>query len=196
MCKMITHRALSLSTVIIMMTGCSALRVEPYDVPEYITISHSDAMSEKFKTKKDVFTEFGAADKKDEYEGIEVWTYNLAERTIGVGTTLNISNTETKQNRNNPNLKPIDRSIVSSSTTVSGTNISSTTKNDYVTFWFDDDKVFKWESLGYSASYQIKNSQFSMEEYKNYRYNKTKSDFLTYLIGVITVVLVFGNGFG
>jgi hypothetical protein len=189
-------KVLFVSSIIIIATGCGSLNVEPYNVPEYITISHSDAMSEKFKTKKDVFTEFGAADKKDEYEGIEVWTYNLAERTIGVGTTLNISNTETKQNRNNPNLKPIDRSIVSSSTTVSGANISSTTKNDYVTFWFDDDKVFKWESLGYSASYQIKNSQFSMEEYKNYRYNKTKREFLTFVIGVITVVLVFGNGFG
>ena len=189
-------KVLFVSSIIIIATGCGSLNVEPYNVPEYITISHSDAMSEKFKTKKDVFTEFGAADKKDEYEGIEVWTYNLAERTIGVGTTLNISNTETKQNRNNPNLKPIDRSIVSSSTTVSGANISSTTKNDYVTFWFDDDKVFKWESLGYSASYQIKNSQFSMEEYKIYRYNKTKREFLTFVIGVITVVLVFGNGFG
>lgn len=189
-------KVLFVSSILIIATGCGSLNVEPYNVPEYITVSHRDAMSEKFKTKKDVFTEFGAADKKDEYEGIEVWTYNLAERTIGVGTTLNISNTETKQNRNNPNLKPIDRSIVSSSTTVSGANISSTTKNDYVTFWFEEDNVVKWESLGYTASYQIKNSQFSMEEYKNYRSNKTKREFLTFVIGVITVVLVFGNGFG
>jgi len=174
-------KVLFLSSIMITISGCSALNVQPYDVPEYITISHRDAMNEKFKTKKDVFTEFGAADKKDEYEGIEVWTYNLAERTIGVGTTINISNTETKQNRNNPNLMPIDRSIVSSSTTVSGANISSTTKNDYVTFWFDNDKVVKWESLGYSASYQIKNSQFSPEEYRNHLSNKTKSDFLTFL---------------
>ena len=177
------------SSILIIATGCGALNVEPYSVPEYITISHRDAMNEKFKTKKDVFTEFGAADKKDDFEGIEVWTYNLAERTNGVGTTTTISNTETKQNKNNPNLMPIDRFIESSSTSISNTVFGSTTKNDYVTFWFEEDNVVKWESLGYSASYQIKNSQYSPEEYTNYLSKKTKSDFLTYLIAGMVLVL-------
>lgn len=194
--KLKFFEVLLLSSIIITISGCSALSVQPYDVPEYITISHRDAMNEKFKTKKDVFTEFGAADKKDEFEGIEVWTYNLAERTNGVGTTTTISNTKTKQNKNNPNLMPIDRFIESSSTSISNTAFGSTTKNDYITFWFEEDNVVKWESLGYSASYQIKNSQFSMEEYRNYRSNKVKREFSTFVIAVITALTLLFTGFG
>ena len=187
--KLRSHRSLLLSSILIIATGCSLLKVEPYDVPEYIIISHRDAMNEKFKTKKDVFTEFGAADKKDEYDGIEVWTYNLGGLEIRKGTTMNNSNIETNQNKNNHKTKSVERSIVS--TSVSEMNISSATKKDYVTFWFEEDNVIKWESLGYSASYQIKNSQYSSEEFKNYRSQKEKSDFLTLVIGVIAVVLNF-----
>jgi len=169
------------------------MNIETYNIPEYIQVSHKDAMSEKFNTKKDVFTEFGAADKKDVLEGIEVWTYNLAERTTGVGTKINISNTETKQNKNNTNLMPIDRSIESSSTSISNTVFGSTTRNDYVTFWFEEDKVVKWESLGLNLQYRRLNSEFDYQRYEQYQKEvngaRTKSILIFGSVGVALLLL-------
>jgi len=182
-------KVLFVSSILIIATGCGSLNVEPYNVPKYITVSHRDAMSEKFKTKKDVFTEFGAADKKDEFEGIEVWTYNLAERTTGVGTKINISNTETKRNKNNPNLMPIDRSIESSSTSISNTVFGSTTRNDYVTFWFEEDNVVNWESLGLNLQYSRLNSEFDYQRYKQYQGARAKSFLIFGSVGVALLLL-------
>jgi hypothetical protein len=160
-------------------------------VSKYITVSHKEVMNEKFKVKKDIFTEFGVADKKDEFDGTEVWTFNLAERSSGGGSSVNFSQSVSKQNKNNLNLKPVDRIIENSSNGITNTTFSSTTKMDYLTFWFENDTVIKWESLGYDASYIKPNKEFNQIKYNQYIKQRSSR---RYVIVFLPVVLVLNLG--
>jgi hypothetical protein len=176
-----------------LVSSCTSLRVDKYEIPSTITVDHRTAMNEKFKSKGDVFEAFGAADKKDSFEGTEVWTYNLAQRTMGNGTTSTQSKGTIKQNQNNAILPPISRSVVVSSNSKTNEQYSSTTMNDYISFWFRKDSVVKWESLGYDASFTKPNPEFDQADFDNYieHKNKQKKFVIIPILGIVSVKVIY-----
>ena len=152
---------LTIANLLVISCGISNIE-EP---KQYAQVSHREAMNERFKTKDQVFIEFGSADNKDESNGIESWTYELASRTMGNSLTLGKTNSSLGQNPNNPNLREIDRTLQSSGNWTSTSISSSKTTKDYVKFWFSEDgKVIKWESIGLDLSYQREVASASFNE--------------------------------
>jgi len=177
------------SCVILLLNSCGIV----YETePQYGQVSHQTAMKEKFKTIDDVFIEFGAPDKKDSNMGIESWTYNLATRTTGSSTTRSRNRGTVRQDPNNAILNPINRSIQTSDNSLSTTTFSSTTTQDYVTFWFKDGKVVKWESLGLDISYLKPINVGDTEEIFKNESNNNSIPLKKVISNPLTVVILVG----
>ena len=182
-----------LATAIFFFIGCGISNIE--EPKQFAQVSHREAMNERFKTKDQVFIEFGSADNKDESNGIESWTYELASRTIGNSLTRGKTNSSLGQNPNNPNLREIDRTLQSYGNWTSTSISSSKTTKDYVKFWFNEDgKVIKWESIGLDLSYQreVASASFNELEKPKERSNSENAKPLksAFAVGIAIVAIV------
>jgi len=124
-------------------------------VPEAIPIpmmSHNEVMTKDFPTKKTVFVRFGTPTSKETFENIENWYFKISEITNSTSKGLSFGNGLISQNQMNPYVLTIQRSIETSNTVMSNVRTNTTTIETYVKFWFINDSVVKWETLGVDYS--------------------------------------------
>jgi hypothetical protein len=135
--------------------------VEAIPIP---MMSHNEVMTQDFPTKKTVFVRFGTPTSKETFENIENWYFKISEVTNSTSKGLSFGNGLISQNQMdpygipyqmNPFVSPtltIQRYKVTSNTENSHVRTNSTTIETYVKFWFINDSVAKWESLGVDYS--------------------------------------------
>jgi len=123
--------------------------VEPTPIP---MMSHNEVMTQDFPTKKTVFVRFGTPTRKETFENIENWYFKISEITNSTSKGLSFGNGMISQNQMNPYVLPIQRSIETSNTVMSNVRTNTTTIETYVKFWFINDSVVKWETLGVDYS--------------------------------------------
>jgi len=115
-------------------------------------MSHNEVMTQDFPTKKTVFVRFGTPTSKETFENIENWYFKISEITNSTSKGLSFGNGMISQNQMNPYVLPIQRSIETSNTVMSHVRTNTTTIETYVKFWFINDSVVKWETLGVDYS--------------------------------------------
>lgn len=136
----------------------------PYRVSKTITIPHEQVMSE-YRTRKQVFLDFGVPDNQSTYDSITAVTYNLGTVTsssaIGSALSFNSGSAESKSvytgvymSSYNPFYDPnAIRTIYNSMSVTSVASMGySQTSNRYAKFWMIGDSVMKWETLGLNKS--------------------------------------------
>lgn len=123
--------------------------VEPTPIP---MMSHNEVMTQDFPTKKTVFVRFGTPTSKETFDNIENWYFKISEITNSTSKGLSFGNGLISQNQMNPYVLPIQRSIETSNTVMSNVRTNTTTIETYVKFWFINDSVVKWETLGVDYS--------------------------------------------
>jgi len=150
---------LKLLILVIFSTSCTIIR---YHEPKTLLTPHAGIMNSDFTTKEDVFNKFGAADKKDKLNNTEIWTYNLSSETYS-----EIKGQEYRLNRRNE--KSFNGQVLSSSNGVM--NMTGTSRNiqNYVSFWFENDTVKKWESRGLDLSRPYPNPAYNEKAAERYR---------------------------
>ena len=181
------------------MGGCaipvSNFEVTPkYDVTPTVVLPHDEVMAIDFPTKKSVFVRFGTPTNKETFEGIENWYYKLSEvtnsRTFGFASGVG----SIGQNPNNLTLPPIQRSLVTTQSSLSNSVTNSTTVETYLKFWFVNDSVMKWETIGVNFAREVPNPKYNaeldMENQKN-RKNQIQNQQKLGLIIMITLALIF-----
>ena len=152
-------RFLHLSAIVLFSTSCTLIR---YHEPKTLLTPHVDVMNSDFRTKTDVFNKFGAADKKDILNNTEIWTYNLS-----IDTYSEFNSREYRHDRRNQ--KSFNGQVISSSNGV--TNMTGASRNiqNYVSFWFENDSVKKWESRGLDLSLPYENPAYNEKVAQRYR---------------------------
>lgn len=129
-------------------------------------------MSE-FKTKKQVFLEFGVPNDQITIDSITSFTYYIGTQTQSSSFTLgNTTYSGTYSNRTvysgslvsvyNPYYQARTNEYVYNGTAIStySTTGSSQTTNRYIKFWMMNDSVLKWETLGYNRERKVPNPEY------------------------------------
>ena len=117
-----------------------------------VKLSHSVVMNSDFPDKKAVFLKFGTPSSKSILGEIENWYYKIGEITETSNTTMEFGFGQYQQNYLNfitPDIwKVVENTNINKSVQ---TGISKTTES-YIKFWFVNDTVLKWESVGVDFS--------------------------------------------
>jgi len=121
---------------------------------------HEEVMKIDYPTKKTVFLKFGTPTNKETFENIENWYFKLSEITSSNSIGLSSGTGLIRQNPMNPYLNPINRGLVVNQNQINSQKTNSTTVETYVKFWFLNDSVLKWESLGVDYSRMIPNNNY------------------------------------
>lgn len=135
-----------------------------YNIPKYTVIPHEEVMRNDFPTKKAVFLKFGTPTSKETFENIENWYFKLSEITSSNSIGISSGTGVIHQNPYNTVLNPINQSLIVNQTQVNTQKTNSTTVETYVKFWFINDSVSKWESVGVDYSKKIPNKFYDEEE--------------------------------
>ena len=139
-------------------------RPNGYDVPKLVKIPHEEVMKVDYPTKKAVFLKFGTPTSKETYDNIENWHFKLSEVTSSNSIGFSSGTGLIYQNPMNPYLNPINRSLVVNQNQINSQKTNSTTVETYVKFWFLNDSVLKWESLGVDYSRMVPNKNYEEAE--------------------------------
>jgi len=140
-------------------SSCVLIR---YNELEFGVTSHQDVMNTKFKSKEDVFKEFGVSDKKDVLKETEVWSYKL--NTVSY-TNSNSTGSSVYRKRSRISGPLVLGSSTTSLSTLSTTNVTQ----NYVTFWFVNDSIIKWESVGLDLSQTYPNQNYDPVKAKKFK---------------------------
>jgi hypothetical protein len=127
----------------------------------------------EFKTKKQVFLEFGVPNDQITMDSITSFTYTIGTQTQS--SSFSIGNTNysgTYSNRTvysgsrvstyNPYYQVSTSNYIYNGTAIStySTIGSSQTTNRYIKFWMMQDSVLKWETLGYNRERKVPNPEY------------------------------------
>jgi hypothetical protein len=129
-----------------------------------VLLSHEDVMAIDFPTKKSVFNQFGSPTRKESFDDVENWYYKLGEITNSNSIGFMSGTGRIKQDPNNPNILPINRSVVTSNSQINSTSSSSLSQELYLKFWFLNDSVSKWETFGVDYKRQIRNPEYDINK--------------------------------
>ncbi len=131
-----------------------------YNVTPMVKQTHNQVMTLDFPDKKSVFFKFGTPTIKDSLDNIENWYYKIAEVTNTTSLSHSTGMGIIKQNPYHPSLPVLNRSLITTETTLSRVNTNSTTIETYVRFWFKNDSVIKWETYGVNYEREIPNKYY------------------------------------
>jgi hypothetical protein len=186
-------------TLLSISTSCSVQKAR-YNVPQTIKMSHQEVMTIDYPTKKSVFIKFGTPTSKETYDNIENWYFKLSEITNTNSIGLASGSGRIMQDPMNPYLKPVDRSLVTNQRQSTIARSNSTTVETYVKFWFQNDSVTKWETLGVDYSRDIPNPDFNAELYRESQIMESRAPsgnaklvFATLSVGMLIFLLALGG---
>jgi len=149
---------------IIFSCAIPADRPNGYKVPKLVKIPHEEVMKVDYPTKKAVFLKFGTPTNKETFENIENWYFKLSEVTSSNSIGFSSGTGLIYQNPLNPYLNPVNRSLVVNQSQINSQNTKSTTVETFVKFWFVNDSVSKWETLGVDYSKMVPNNNYDEAE--------------------------------
>lgn len=121
-------------------------------------------MRNDFPTKKAVFLKFGTPTSKETYENIENWYFKISEITTSNSVGVSTGTGSIHQNPYNVILTPVNKSLIVNQSQVNTQKTNSTTVETYVKFWFINDSVSKWESVGVDYSRSVPNKFYDEAE--------------------------------
>ncbi len=110
--------------------SCSSTKPR-YNVPPTIKLPHEQVMTTDFPTKKSVFVRFGTPSSKETFDGIENWYYKLSEVTNTNSIGFSSGSGQIGQNPLNPSLSPVNRTLITSQSSITNVKSNSTTVETY-----------------------------------------------------------------
>lgn len=172
--------------IVAIFVNCANQRITEYNVPMYIVEkSHQEIMSD-FKTKNQVFLEFGTPDQQMQVDSIINFSYRLGEETKTIGlSNSNATYSGVAVRNNNPFYSGNYLTSANYNNFAVITSKSVETSNTvikYVKFWMINDQVIKWETQGIDKSTFKRNPKYNSDIARKIE-KKNKNNVLVSVVG-------------